>query len=230
MSSGGIHRYTGTPTTSAPTGPQRLDEPGQRLPVQLEGDPAPGDALLQQPVEHLGHRLGGRRPLLGQPGGPDRAAHLGPARQQLHPAQPVQQRLAQAPARRRPRPSRGSRWRWWRRRHRARGRSGPWSRRAVRCRRRAGRCAARARAAPAAPRRCSRAPSSSARRAAVTPTVNPASGRTAGSASGAVRSCSLCSCCCSCMVVPLRPMVCSCSVPPRLGRHRSGVRCQVHGT
>ena len=41
-------------------GPQRLDEPRQRLPVQLEGHPAPGDALRQQPVQHLGHRLGGR--------------------------------------------------------------------------------------------------------------------------------------------------------------------------
>jgi hypothetical protein len=77
--------------------PQRLHEPGQRLAVQLYGDTAALDALLQEPVEHLGHGLGGGRPLLGQSLGPYGALHLGAAREQFDPAQPTEQGLAEPP-------------------------------------------------------------------------------------------------------------------------------------
>ncbi len=78
--------------------PQRLHEPGQRLPVQLNGDPAARHALLQEPVEDLGHGLRGRGPPFRQSGRPHRALDLGPARQQLHRAQPLQQRVTEPPA------------------------------------------------------------------------------------------------------------------------------------
>jgi hypothetical protein len=66
--------------------------------VQLDRDPLPVDALLQQPVEHLRHGLRRRRPLLRQPGGPDRALHLGATRQDPCTAEPRQQIVAQSPA------------------------------------------------------------------------------------------------------------------------------------
>ncbi|CAM5734099.1 hypothetical protein SALBM311S_05218 [Streptomyces alboniger] len=66
--------------------------------MQLYGDTAAFHALLQQPVEHLGHGLGRRRPLLGQAGGTYRALDLGAARQELDSPQPGQQVLSEAPA------------------------------------------------------------------------------------------------------------------------------------
>lgn len=78
-------------------GPQGLHEAGQRFAVQLERDAPPGDAFPEQPVEHLRHGLGRGRPLLREPGGTDGAFHLGPAGEQLDPAQTPQQRVAEAP-------------------------------------------------------------------------------------------------------------------------------------
>ena len=158
---------------------QRLDEAGQRLTVQLDGDTASLDALLQKPVEHLGHGLGGRRPLLREPGRPDGALDLGAAGQQFHAAETGEQVVAE------PQPSAASIQPRKPMAVVAMTMSGAW---AISCLvaassslssasctiRRAGACMT------AAPRRWRRAPSSSARRAAVTPTVNPARGPWSG--------------------------------------------------
>jgi hypothetical protein len=66
--------------------------------VELDGDPAALDALGQHPVQHLGHRLGGGRPLLGEPGGPHRALDLGSAGQDADLAEDAQQVAAEPPA------------------------------------------------------------------------------------------------------------------------------------
>lgn len=79
-------------------GRQRLDEAGQRFAVQLEGDPAAGDAFGEEPVEDLGHRFGPGRPCLGQPGGPDGALDLGAPGEEFDPAQRLQQGVADPPA------------------------------------------------------------------------------------------------------------------------------------
>ncbi len=66
--------------------------------MELEGDPAAGDAFGEEAVEDLGHRLGPGRPGFGQAGGPDSALHLGPPREEFGGAQRLQEGVADAPA------------------------------------------------------------------------------------------------------------------------------------
>lgn len=77
---------------------QRLHEAGKGFAVQLERDAAAPYAFLQEPFQHLGHGLGGRRPGFGEAGGADGALHLGAARQEFDPAQGGEEPVADAPA------------------------------------------------------------------------------------------------------------------------------------
>ena len=72
-----VHDEAADPRTG---GGERLVEPVRAGAVVLDGDVAAGDALVEQHLGDLGARLGLGDPVGGEPGGLDRAARLGSAR------------------------------------------------------------------------------------------------------------------------------------------------------
>ncbi|SCK58228.1 hypothetical protein YUWDRAFT_05377 [Streptomyces sp. AmelKG-D3] len=78
--------------------PEGLGEAGGRFAVQLDGDAAALDPLGQEPVEDLGRGCGPGRPGPGESCGPDGGLGLGAPGEEFGAAQPLQERVPEAPA------------------------------------------------------------------------------------------------------------------------------------